>query len=307
MANALQQMPEFQAATAALNKHMTVAHEALSTFHGHGLLELSQLEQALATGRDDEGDKVRPKDVFEDVCAELRKHARKDAAHALRLLACYVVAEGGRLPEAERERLMGCLNPDPQAQKVLLALAQLVAAVGVPTRDDADAVSAKAEKLRQAKGKQDRKKRAVANLATFRAAMKMTFSTRKGTNQDLDDDDVADNRYAPPLKALLSALADDALDADLYPSLNGSQGAKKPAKAAAQSVRKNASKLASAKKQTKQYAGPKIVVVVLGGATYSELRAVYEVAKEKNREVILGATTVLTPDQFLAKLADSKK
>ena len=144
--------------------------------------------------------------------------------------------------------------------------------------------------------------RQMPNLARLRGAMKLTFAAKKG---DEPDDDVADSRYAPPAKALLAALADGSLDGDLYPALGGG-AAGKPAKAAPVSVRKNASRLAGAKKK-EAFSGSRLVVVVLGGVTYSELRSAYEVSREKRKEVIIGGTQLLTPDMFLAQLADSKK
>ena len=45
-------------------------------------------------------------------------------------------------------------------------------------------------------------------------------------------------------------------------------------------------------------------VAVLGGATYSELRAAYEVSRDTHREVIMGGSALLAPGGFLASLAD---
>ena len=302
MAAALRAMPEFQAATAALNKHMSLAHDALSAFKSLGLLELSQLEQTLATGVDADGDAVRPRDVLADVLALLSSAAaakRPDAkGHALRLLACYVVAQGGRLAEGERAQLFGALQPDAAQQRSLLALARAVADAGGALPSAADArVSAAAAETRT---KASTKKR--SNLAAFRSAMRATFASSKGGAADAEDDDLG-NRYAPPARALMAALCDGALDADAYPSVNGPRTPAKPAKAQAQSVRKNASRLAGRSKRTRAgFAGPKLVVVVLGGATYSELRAAYEISKDKNREIFLGGSSLLTPDAFLAGL-----
>ena len=50
--------------------------------------------------------------------------------------------------------------------------------------------------------------------------------------------------------------------------------------------------------------GPRVVVAVLGGATYSELRAAYEVSRDTHREVIMGGSALLAPGGFLASLAD---
>ena len=52
------------------------------------------------------------------------------------------------------------------------------------------------------------------------------------------------------------------------------------------------------------FSGPRVVVAVLGGATYSELRAAYEVSRDTHREVIMGGSALLAPGGFLASLAD---
>jgi len=302
MAQALQAMPEFQAATAALNKHMSLAHAALSRFQALGLLDQSQLEQTLATGRDADGDKKRPRDLAEDVKATLKDAAARGRggadAHALRLLAVYVVAQGGRLSEAERADLFGAAQPDAAQQRALLCLAQLVAkAGGVPTADDARRVDDAAAK----RSKAGAKKKKTSNLSALRGAMKSAFSTKSGLDADEEQD--VENRFAPPLKALAAALCDDALDPDLYPALGGrGTPSQQPRKQAAVSARKTASRLAGGKAKA-AFAGPKVVICVLGGATYSELRAAYEVSREKGREVLLGGSHLLTPEAFLTALS----
>jgi len=301
MAAALRAMPEFQAATAALNKHMSVAHAALDEFSKRGLLEQSQLEQTLATGRDEDGAKKRARDVAEDVAACLR--AGKGDAHALRLLAIYVVAAGGRLKESERKDLFGALNPDPVQQRALLCLAQLVAAAdGIPTRDDAAAHAAAASsKTNAAPASSKKSSRTPARrVAALRAAMKATFKSSGAAVPDAEGD--VESRYAPPAKALVAALCDGALDVDLYPSLGAGPTPARDDRPKARSARKATSRLA-ANSRKDAYGGPKVVVCVLGGATYSELRAAYEVAAEKGRDVVLGGSRLLAPADFVASLA----
>ncbi len=66
--------------------------------------------------------------------------------------------------------------------------------------------------------------------------------------------------------------------------------------------------------------GAKVIVFVLGGATFSELRSVYEVTKKSGHEVIIGtdicirianisigANSVITPKEFVANLRALKK
>jgi hypothetical protein len=45
------------------------------------------------------------------------------------------------------------------------------------------------------------------------------------------------------------------------------------------------------------------IVFIAGGACFSEVRSVYEVRKEQNAEIILGATSLITPSQFLDGLS----
>ena len=50
---------------------------------------------------------------------------------------------------------------------------------------------------------------------------------------------------------------------------------------------------------------PRIIVYVIGGATYSETRAGYEVTQETNSawDVFVGGSQVLTPEKFLHDLS----
>jgi len=41
--------------------------------------------------------------------------------------------------------------------------------------------------------------------------------------------------------------------------------------------------------------GPKVVVFIAGGMTFSEVRAAYEMTRAGNREVIVGSTHLISP------------
>ena len=66
-------------------------------------------------------------------------------------------------------------------------------------------------------------------------------------------------------------------------------------------LRDKAGSLGTKRKRPRE---PRVVVAVLGGATYSELRAAYEVSRDTHREVIMGGSALLAPGGFLASLAD---
>ncbi|KAJ3341868.1 vacuolar sorting protein VPS33/slp1, partial [Gonapodya sp. JEL0774] len=53
--------------------------------------------------------------------------------------------------------------------------------------------------------------------------------------------------------------------------------------------------------------GGRIVVFVLGGMTFAELRSAYEIQKEFRREVVIGTTHMITPSELIASLRDLKR
>src|SRR5579859_2798681 len=51
----------------------------------------------------------------------------------------------------------------------------------------------------------------------------------------------------------------------------------------------------------------RIIVFIVGGATYSESRSCYEISKKWNRDVILGSTELITPQSFISELARARE
>ncbi|KAJ8604513.1 hypothetical protein CTAYLR_000921 [Chrysophaeum taylorii] len=200
MASALKKLPEFQAATAALNKHMSIAHECLTEFHKHKLLDASRLEQTLVTGKDEDGETVSPNAVFDDVAA----FAKIGNDHAVRLACSYLFAKGGRIGESERAKLQNL------PQDTLITFANHMADRGTPLHADAKKLEPK-------------KKKSSA------------FSIFKKTKEV----DISESRYVPPLKTILEALVDDKLSYDTYPQIGGRKTpAKQPAQSARKANKK---------------------------------------------------------------------
>ncbi|KAJ8326195.1 syntaxin binding protein 1 [Batrachochytrium dendrobatidis] len=50
--------------------------------------------------------------------------------------------------------------------------------------------------------------------------------------------------------------------------------------------------------------GPRVILFVIGGITYSEMRAVFEAKKDLRRDIVIGSTHVWQPDGFVEALKD---
>jgi syntaxin-binding protein 1 len=93
MANALKALPEYREVMEKLSEHMQIAHKCMDRLNTSGLLELSELEQTLATGQTEEGAKPKLEDIMGQVTKQLK--TLKDARSRFRLLMLTIVSQGG--------------------------------------------------------------------------------------------------------------------------------------------------------------------------------------------------------------------
>ncbi|PIK37638.1 Protein ROP [Apostichopus japonicus] len=113
------------------------------------------------------------------------------------------------------------------------------------------------------------------------------------------------SRWTPVIKDLMEYAISDTLDAKLYPYLSGRTNSTSYGGAAARSARYG--HWHKDKNTLDRKSGPRLIVFVLGGVSYSEMRAAAEVSKEsskKNWEVYVGSTHLLTPEAFLSDVRD---
>ena len=119
----------------------------------------------------------------------------------------------------------------------------------------------------------------------------------KGADQGYDV-----SRYAPPLKRILEEAVAGTLSPADFPYVkppaggdDGGGGGKWGGKQPPRSLSAEADP------------GRRLVVFVVGGLAYSELRVVHEVAKATGRDIIVGSTAMLTPQRFLIGLKNLKQ
>ncbi|XP_065226890.1 protein ROP isoform X2 [Planococcus citri] len=110
------------------------------------------------------------------------------------------------------------------------------------------------------------------------------------------------SRWTPIVKDLMEDCIDDKLDLKHYPFLAGraaSTGYHAPTSARYGHWHKDKGQQSLIKNV------PRLIVFIIGGVSFSEMRCAYEVTSGvKNWEVIIGSSHVLTPENFLTNLGE---
>jgi len=297
----LRKLPEFKDSFDKLQLHADMLAEIFVMLET--IIEktgLAYVEQDCACGINQYGKDVKATNLQEDI---LKLFRRAEAEFSLpgelklRLLMLYFTCVAN-VPEAVRRRLMDASRLEADDQKVLLAMMR-TRLMEVPDSQRHKLGSDKQSQHRVTKSQAARfKKNALTN-------------------------EIVLSRFEPRVKELLEQLAENRLSEEDFPSLGGRgstglRSAAGPAGGMAAPLAPAVDDWSFASAPDCSGAGTnpfdaaedvsqRIVVFVIGGITYSELRAGAEVARSlpKGAEVFVGGTAVLTPKKLIQLLRPS--
>lgn len=122
MAAALKALPEYQEVMSKLSQHMHLSHQCMGNFSSQGLIDLAEIEQTMATGKDEDGRSPKIADIMDQVEEQLLR--MKTLPKKLRLILIAVVASGG-LRAQDRRRLVAAAELTAREMRVMDALETL--------------------------------------------------------------------------------------------------------------------------------------------------------------------------------------
>jgi syntaxin-binding protein 1 len=122
LASALKDLPEYREVMSKLSQHMHISHQCMDVFNQNGLLDLSDLEQTLATGKDEDGRSPKQTEMISRVEGALIRMT--DAKHRLRMILLATISQNG-LSSADRDRLLRAAQLSRDELQTLDSLSKL--------------------------------------------------------------------------------------------------------------------------------------------------------------------------------------
>ncbi len=279
MAKALKALPEYREIMSKLSQHMQIAHQCMDAFNQQKLLDLSDLEQTLATGKTEDGRNPKLKELLGQVVDYFRQ--QPNSYMRWRLLAIVIVSQRGVSKASDLQKLLQEAN---LSREELLTLHNLEK-MGCPLVQNNDGANNSST---------------ASKLAKLREVRVSSFG---GAGAVESESDYASSRYVCLLKSILEDAAAGTLSVEDYPSVLPLPDAEAvlggSAIASALSVRKTReSGNWKTDKGKKKAHGERQIVFMVGGMCYSEMRSAREVMNSTGKEIIIGSTRCIAPKDF---------
>ncbi|KAK5098390.1 syntaxin binding protein 1 [Lithohypha guttulata] len=258
-------LPEFQEGKEAFALHIDMAEKCAKLFQERKLIDISTTEQCLATGIDEDG--KRPRNLADQVVRLLDDDS---IVHddRVRLLAMYIMYRNGLLRgDIEKLRCHGELSP--MDGEMIYNLDLLGSRVERQLKDNSP-------------------------------GFQPLFPPKAQQVQPGDEVDLT--RFQTNVQSLLEGLCKNTLDPGVFPPVKPHLDHSSTAQSTT-SLRKQGAPTWASTRQQSGKPRQRLIVFMAGGATYSEARSCYEIAREYGKEVYLATTHMITPRSFTRQVS----
>ncbi len=287
MASAVKNLPQYQQLMTDLGRHVAVASLCMKEFNEQKLIEISNIEQILSTGLDDEGKEVKRKKIVEMVVSFFTSNSGVAKDLKIRLLLIYFVTQRPISTE-ERKQVIGSARLNNVDQQAIYKMSNLLDITNYDTEHNSLAASANS----------------VANPV---AASKTGFFSSifgRGVREaekiaSSAEGDYTDTRHVSAVKVIIEQSINGQLSVDKFGSIGPNMPNNSEAKIMAQSARKFKTNNRWEDPKNKVLLGGRIMMFVAGGISYAEMRDGYDVMNKELREVIVGGSHITTPAEYI--------
>ncbi|RKP01437.1 hypothetical protein CXG81DRAFT_11991 [Caulochytrium protostelioides] len=280
MKDTLAHLPQFQEMKQRFAVHINICGQCKSEFESRKLDLVAGVEQDLATGETVDGRSL--KNILNEIVPALAD-SKVSNTDKTRLLILYIIAQEG-IQDMDRRKLL-------EAAKIPTADAQAITNLALFG-------------LRLIPSNDSKKNRGPYHYWGNKQAKK----SRKPKAGELPYDL---SRYKPLIKLLLEDQIHNRVEAKLFPwvkeppqatwSKRGAAGKEPGANGGAGT----GAHAASGDNDDDRKRGPRIILFVIGGMTFSEMRSVYELATEHRRDILIGSTAIYNPTQWMNVLKEA--
>ncbi|CAO3667744.1 unnamed protein product [Umbelopsis ramanniana] len=273
MKEVMANLPQFQEMKSKYSAHMTIAADCMNEFNAHNMDTIGLTQQNLACGETPDGGSLKH---IEDEMLPVLDDPYTSQYDKTRLLMLWISSSEGQVDEEKKQNLLAHARLDQEYKDAIDNLSLL----GVQLSKSANK---QGEKSKKEKKKQDSSQEVPFDLS----------------------------RYVPVVKRVSEAHLKGTIDQSLFPLIRVAEPESKnqdtkTGKKQIPQLRvyhtKWHKKTGGSNAGPKPPSGPPVIIFVAGGITYSEIRSAYELAEAYDREVYIGSTHIITPNQFIDDL-----
>ncbi|KAI9248929.1 Sec1-like protein [Sporodiniella umbellata] len=272
MKDMLSNLPQFQDMKAKYSAHLNIAQECMNSFEKNKLNSVGNLEQNMATAETATGE--TPLSNVVDM-VPLLVDPNVSSIDRVRLLMLYLIWKETGVSESDQRKLIKHAGVSDELSQAIYNLSLLGIQL-IPKREEAKGPA---------------------------------FKKRRDRNKNREEEQPYElSRYVPVLKKVAESYLNNQLDETKFEytkelEKTPSENAVSASGVSLRTTKTNWAKKSNSMNGSRTGKAARLIVFVIGGATYSEIRSVYELAEDYRRDIFIGTTQILKPSDFVEQMS----